>query len=120
MIASDFSLLVSGYSLPDVKPNDEQSIDDLREWMRGINELELPIRFDDANLGMSDYGYRINFTSPGDYYGNPICVWIQDAPSGRQTVLVASGEDGIFTYQGYGHDYTGTGFGDDDVRVLDI
>lgn len=119
-IATDFMLVANGYDFPQVKPNDEDSIIELRAWMQMINELELSIQFDTANLGMSDYGYCLNLDSPTDYWGSPVCLWVQDTTAGRQIAIAAAGADGIFTYQGYGPDYSSTGFGDDQVKPLDI
>lgn len=120
MIAADFTLIANGLSLPDIAPKDEESIVELRAWMQKINDKETYFQFDTANLGMSDYGYQLNLLSPTDYWGSPVCFWLQDTSVGYQVVAAAAGADGVFTYKGFGLDYTTSGFGDDQVKLLDI
>lgn len=119
-ITSDVTQMMLADPVPEIAPGDEESIVALRDWMQAQNDKETYLQFDTANLGMTDYGYCLHLYSPVDYWGSPMCFYIQDTPSGHQVVAVSAGQDGDFTYQGYGPDYSSTGFGDDDVRRLEI
>lgn len=119
-VAMNLTLILNIHELPEVVPNNEDSIVAIRQWMVDMNERDLTFKFDAANLEMSEYGYRLNLEWPCDYYGSPICIWVQQAPSGLQVVVVAAGPDGKYTYEGYGKDYTSIGFGDDTVKKIEL
>lgn len=108
------------HSPPDLELESEETLDALREWIDEVNETEPMFLLDPNNIYLYSHGYRLKMESPLDWWGNNVYIWFELVDYNWRCVMQSVGEDGEAGYNGYGIDYTETGFGDDDVRVVEI